>query len=101
MRIDPVTLMPIDGDKKAKDEKKERFDRQYIDTADSIVSALNTKSGEILIKHIKSILFKRAEDLVKDDPECMGLVKLLRELGVRIKIGEEISKKMVKEAVNK
>lgn len=60
-----------------------------------VEAALKEEDGRILVKHIREMLSRRLDDLVKADPEAFAYVKMLKELGMKIAVGRHAAEKII------
>lgn len=98
--VDPYSLRPRIEGKQAK-EKDLNVERKQIERSEAVAQGLNSPQGETLVQFIRMKIHQRIDEMASKDPELCVLIELLKNMGVTIKIGEEASKRILKNTVDK
>ena len=77
-------------------EAREEIKRgRAVEQAQKFYQELQSPEGSALIELISLQLEDRIKEMVAQDPECQGLVKILNKINVDLGMGRKITKKIV------
>lgn len=110
IEIDPITLRPIDQKAKAeklekqrKSEKLAEIDRAEADLAQAQMMMnqfLSSQTEEsFILRTLYAALEQRTYTLMEADPECQGIIKVIRAVGYHVKTAPQMALQIIEESL--
>ena len=93
--IDIVTGRPAEMQKKETDQDREQKEQAILKRQAELAGLILSDAGQLLIEMIEKRLQARIEEVLAADPEAIGYVKILQDLGNKDRLGREAMKKLV------
>jgi hypothetical protein len=92
--VDIQSGKPVDLVAKEKEIEKKRREDQMLKLRASMAGISRSQDGQRLIDLVKSLLIRRVEQVLMDDPEAKAYLEVLTALGFTEKLAEEAIKKL-------
>lgn len=96
--VDIVTGKPKEHVEEKKDEKVEQL-RKVAGEGDVLEREFKTARGQKFIQIMIETLEQRIFAMMKQDPECQALMRVLEEMKVKVALSRGIAEKIVKGSV--
>lgn len=93
--IDIVTGKPVVVQMKKAAEERKQTDEASLKRQAEMAGLIQSDAGQVLIALVVEKLQARIDRVLETDPEAMGYVKILQEMGNRDRLGREAMKKLV------
>ena len=74
-------------------------DQMAVEKSLETFEALGSPDGKIFYEKVRSVLADRITILVRQDPECQGLLKILDEIGTEIEMGRMSAERIAKQSL--
>ena len=80
---------------------QERREKERLKLQSSMFGISGTEGGQKLIALVKSLLVKRIDKVLQDDPEAKAYLEILNSIGFAEKFAQEAVKKITERALRK
>ncbi len=98
--VDPVT-----GDPKIPEDKKDTKNEARFNVlkgkADQLAGDVASEKGQMILNMMQSHLLARINELIKADGQCMGIIKILTDMGITLDFGQMATEKLMQMVMKK
>lgn len=98
--VDPVT-----GDPKLPENKVEEKNYDRLNAlkgrADQLAEDVASEKGKMILNMMQAHLLARVNKLIEGDGECMGVIKILKDMGITLDFGQMAVNKLMQMVTKK